>query len=256
VEENLSQLFNVHGVKDVRQTEIHTTVQQAPAPSIYEVEMLIEKLKRHKLPRIYQIPAESIKAAGRTIRYEIHKLIDSIRNKEELPEEWKKSIILPLYMKGDKIYCSNYGGISLYQLRKQFYPTSCCQRLTPYTEEIIGDHQCGFRRSRPTADHVLCIREILEEKWEYNETAHQLFIDLKKTYHSVRREVLYNILIEFGIPMKLVRLIKMFLIETCSRVRVGKNVSDILPIKSGLKQGNALSPLLFNLALEYDVRSA
>jgi len=63
-----------------------------------------------------------------------------------------------------------------------------------------------------------------------------LFIDFKKTSDSVRREVLYNILIEFGIPMKLVRLIKMCLNETCSRVRVGKNLSDMFPTRNGLKQ--------------------
>jgi hypothetical protein len=55
-----------------------------------------------------------------------------------------------------------------------------------------------------------CIRQILEKKkWEYNETVHQLFLDFKKAYDSVRREVLCNILIEFRVPMKLVRLIKM-----------------------------------------------
>jgi hypothetical protein len=53
---------------------------------------------------------------------------------------------------------------------------------------------------------------------------HQLFIDFKKAHDSLRREVLYNILFEFGIPMKLVRLIKMCLSETCSRVRVGKHI--------------------------------
>ena len=107
---SFSQLFNVHGVKDVRQTYIHTTEPQAPEPSAFDVEMALEKLKRHKSPGIDQIPAESIKAAGRTIRSEIHKLINSIWNKEELHEEWKKSIILPIYMKGDKTDCSNYGG--------------------------------------------------------------------------------------------------------------------------------------------------
>ena len=59
---------------------------------------------------------------------------------------------------------------------------------------------------------------------------HQLFIDFKKAYDSVRREVLHNILIEFGIPMKLVRLIKVCLPETYSRVRLGKNLSDRFPI--------------------------
>jgi hypothetical protein len=52
------------------------------------------------------------------------------------------------------------------------------------------------------------------KKWEYNETVHQLFVDFKKAYVSVRRDVLYNILIEFGIPRKLVRLIKIFLNKT------------------------------------------
>jgi hypothetical protein len=79
--------------------------------------------------------------------------------------------------------------------------------------------------------------------WEYNETVHQLFIDIKKAYDSVRREVVYNILIEFGIPMKLVSLIEMCLNETYIKVCLGKHLSDSFPIQNGLKQGDALSPL-------------
>ena len=61
-------------------------------------------------------------------------------------------------------------------------------RLTPYAEEIIGDHQCGFRRNR--SDLEFCVRKIHKKKWEYNEAVHQLFIDLKNAYDSVWREVL------------------------------------------------------------------
>ena len=107
---------------------------------------------------------------------------------------------------------------------------------------------------RSTTDHIFCTRQVLEKKWEYNEAVQQLLIDFKKAYDSVRREVLYNILMEFGVPKKLVRLIKMCLNETYSRVRVGKNLSDMFPIKNGLKQGDDLSPLLFNFALEYAIR--
>jgi hypothetical protein len=78
---------------------------------------------------------------------------------------------------------------------------------------------------------------------------HQLFIDFKKAHDSVRKDVLYNILIEFRVPMKVVRLIKMCLDETYSKVRIGKHLSDSFPIQNGLKQGDALSPLLFNFAL-------
>jgi hypothetical protein len=114
-------------------------------------------------------------------------------------------------------------------------------------------HQCGFQRNRST-DQIFYIRQILEKKWEYNGTVHQLFIDFKKAYDSVTREALYNILIEFGIPRKLVGLIKMCLHETYSRVHIGKNLSDKFSIENGLKQGDALSPLLSNFALEYAIR--
>jgi hypothetical protein len=83
---------------------------------------------------------------------------------------------------------------------------------------------------------------------------HLLFIDFKKAYDSVNREVLYNILLEFGIPKQLVRLIKMCLNETCSKVCIDKLLSDKFPIQNGLKHGDSLLPLLFNFALEYTIR--
>jgi hypothetical protein len=127
--------------------------------------------------------------------------------------------------------------------------------LIPYANEIIGDHQCRFRLNRSTTDQIFYIRQIQEKKWEYNGTVHQLFIDFKKAYDSVKREVLYNILLEFGTPKKLVRLTKMCLNETYSEVHIGKLLSDKFPIQSGLKQGDVLSPLLFNFALEYAIRN-
>ena len=65
---------------------------------------------------------------------------------------------------------------------------------------------------------------------------------------------MHNMLIEFGIPMKLVRVIKVCQTEMYSRVRVGKNLSDMFPIRNSLKQGDALLPLLFNFPLEYAIR--
>jgi hypothetical protein len=79
-------------------------------------------------------------------------------------------------------------------------------------------------------------------------------MDSEKAYYLVMREILYNILIQFGVPWKLVRLIKMCLIETYSRVQVGKNLPDRFPIRNGLKQEDALSPLLFNFALGWAIR--
>jgi hypothetical protein len=74
--------LNVHEVNDVRQAEIHTAEPLVPEPSDSEVEMAIEKIRRHKSPGTDQIPAQLIKAGGRTIRSEIHRLINSVWNKE------------------------------------------------------------------------------------------------------------------------------------------------------------------------------
>jgi hypothetical protein len=74
------------------------------------------------------------------------------------------------------------------------------------------------------SDHMFCIHQILEKKWQYNEAAS---IDFKKAYDSVRREVVYNILIQFGVPIKLVMFIKMWLNETYSKVHIGKHLPDV-----------------------------
>jgi len=84
-----------------------------PEPNAFDVEMAIEKLKRYKLPGIDQTPAEYIKARDRTIHSGIDKLINSIWNKEKLPEKWEESIIVPIYRNGDKTEGSNYRGTSL-----------------------------------------------------------------------------------------------------------------------------------------------
>ena len=66
--------LNVHGDNDVRQTEIHTAEPRVPEPNVFEVKIATEKLKGHKLPGIGQIQTESIKAGGKQICSEIHKL--------------------------------------------------------------------------------------------------------------------------------------------------------------------------------------
>jgi hypothetical protein len=92
-------------------------------------------------------------------------------------------------------------------------------------DENVGDYQRGFQGNISTTDHIFYILQILEERCEYNETAHQLLKDFKKGYDSIRREVLDNILIDFGVPIKLMRLVKMCLNTTHNRVCIGKHLS-------------------------------
>jgi sorting nexin-29 len=178
----------------------------------------------------------------------IHKLISSIWNKEEFPDQWKESIIVPIDKMGDKTDCNNYRGISLLSTSYKTLSNILLSWLSPYIDDIIGDHQI-----RSTTDQIFSIHQILEKSGS-TIRQYQLFVDFKRAYDSVRREVLYNILIEFGIPMKLVNLIKMCLNETYIKVRIGKHLSDSFPIQNGLKQGDGLSPLLLNFAVKYAIR--
>jgi hypothetical protein len=104
------------------------------------VEIAIGKLKRYNSPGTDQILAELIKAEGETLGTEIHKLICSIWNKEELPQQWKDSVILPIHKKGDKTDCNTYQGISLLSTAYRILSNNLLDRLSPYVNEIVGDH--------------------------------------------------------------------------------------------------------------------
>ena len=127
-------------VSDVRQTEIHTAEPLVSEPSAFEVELAIEKLKRHKSPGIVQITSELIKAGGRTICSEIHKIINSILSKEELPEEWKESIIVPNYKKWDKT-------IIIEAYHTKLLSNILLSRLTPNVEKLLGTMSVNFNTS-------------------------------------------------------------------------------------------------------------
>jgi hypothetical protein len=157
------------------------------------VEIATGKLKRYKSPGTDQILAELIKAGGKTCS-EIHILIHSIWNKEELPQQWKESIIVPIHKKCDKTDCNNYQGIS-------FLATA----YKILSMKLLGIINVGFHHNRFTTNQILYICQLLEKKWEHNGTVHLLFTGFKKTYDSVKRKVPYSILLEFGIPKKLVR---------------------------------------------------
>jgi hypothetical protein len=124
-----SQLLNVHSFSDVRQLEIHMSTAEPLVPEV-EVEIAIVKLKTYKLPGSVQILAELVQAVSETIRSEIHKLINSSWNKEELSDQWKESIIVPID-KGDKTGCSNYLRITLLSTSYKNYPIYFYQGSVP-----------------------------------------------------------------------------------------------------------------------------
>jgi hypothetical protein len=88
-----SKSLNVRNVSDVRQIEVHTAESLVPGPSCLEVEIAITELEKYKSPDSDQILAELIQSGGEILLSAIYKLVNSVRNNEELPDQWKESIV-------------------------------------------------------------------------------------------------------------------------------------------------------------------
>jgi hypothetical protein len=133
-----SQLLSVHNVSHVGQIEVQMAEPLVPGLSHLEVEIAIAKLTKYKSPGNDKIPAELIQTGGEMLLSAIHKLFNSIWNKEQLPDQWKESIIVPIHKKGDKMDCNNYRGISLLSTSYKMLSNTLLSRLSPYVDEIIG----------------------------------------------------------------------------------------------------------------------
>jgi hypothetical protein len=100
------------------------------------------KLKRYKSP-----VNDQIQAGGETLWSEVNKLINSVWNKKEFPDQWKESFIVPIYKKGDKTVSGIYHGISLLSTSCKILSNILPSRLSSYIDRITGDHHCGFSTS-------------------------------------------------------------------------------------------------------------
>ena len=225
------------------------------SPTLEETTKEIMSLKNHKAPGEDLITAELIKYGGRELHIEIHKLIEKIWQEEKMPTDWETALVTPIHKKGSKPYCANYRGISLLNVTYKAMSKLIASRLQQYTENILGDYQCGFRPNRSTNDQIFTIRCLLEKCYEYNIPVHQLYIDYKMAYDSINRKYLYETLEFFGIPNKLTRLIYMTLCKSRSKVKAQGEYSREFPIQQGLRQGDSLSCMLFNLVLERVIRN-
>ncbi|KAG7296948.1 hypothetical protein JYU34_019852 [Plutella xylostella] len=232
----------------------HNNDSEVEPPSFEEVRAAIMRLKNNKAPGIDGLPSEIWKYCGGTVQSKLYELLLKIWEAKQQPQEWNTGVICPVHKKGCKKKCTNYRGIALLPTAYKILSYVLLKRLEPYAEKILGDYQCGFRPNRSTIDQLFLIKQIMEKKWEYAQSVHALFVDFAKAYDSIDRGALYAILRNFDIPAKLVELIEAATRDSNMQVRVGGEMTEPFPVVTGLKQGDALSPMLFNLVLEYVLR--
>jgi hypothetical protein len=128
------------------------------------------------------------------------------------------------------------------------------QKLLDIIETELGDYESGFRPSRSTIDNIFMIRQIIEKFYEYNIDIRNIFIDYTHAFDSIKGNKIIDSLTQIKVPPKLIRLVKLTFENTTAKVKVNNAYTSEFRVESGVKQGDPLSPTLFNLVIDTVLR--
>ena len=167
-------------------------------------------------------------------------------NTENPPDQWNVGLLKVLPKKGDLSLPGNYRGIMLLEIAYKIVAKIVHQRLTPISESLDHETQCGFRPGRGCTDAIFTVKIALKKRREHNQQTWVLFLDLVKAFDRVPRDLLWLILERFGVPPKLLSVIKA-LHQTIQVKFTVDSISHILDCKIGVKQGDVLGPILFSM---------
>ncbi|MGL5231889.1 MAG: reverse transcriptase domain-containing protein, partial [Fusobacteriaceae bacterium] len=224
-------------------------ITNAP-PTEEEVELEIRLLQRNKAPGPDNIPSELFKEGGAYLIKSLVNLLKKIWESEQVPLDWCKSTIIPIYKKGAKSSCDNHRGISLVTIASKILAGLIRKRLLREREIQTREEQAGFRPGRGCVDHIFSLRQILQHRHTYRQATIVVFLDLKAAFDSVSRMALWDCLKRNGVPIKYVNLMKSLYSNSESRVRVYGKVSESFKTSSGVRQGCPISPFLFNFIMD------
>jgi Reverse transcriptase (RNA-dependent DNA polymerase)/Endonuclease-reverse transcriptase len=227
--------------------------------SIAEVKKAVEHMQNHKAPGCDGLPAEVFKNGGDALQTWMKRIFNAAWKQGRIPEDWGKAIICPIYKrKGDKADCGNYRGISLLPHITKIYERILERRLRSHVEEKLGEWQHGFRPNRSTSDLIFSMKMILEKTWEFNDKTYLAFLDLEKAFDRVPRQKLWQAMqqAEYGVPPMLMRAVRSMYRECKSSVRSAFGEGPWFLVKTGVRQGSVLSPLLFVLLMDQVLKQA
>ena len=191
--------------------------------------------------------AEMLKVGGVLVEEMLFKFFGRVWREGEVPKDWERGIVMPLFKKGDRMDLDNYRGITLMDVVGKVFSGILRDRLERFYEGKIVEEQAGFRKGRGCADQGYTLAQVVLKRLNVQKNTFLCFVDLKKAYDSVWREGLFVRMVEDGVPSKLLNLVKRWYKNIDVRVRINDVDSEWFQSKVGVRQGDTLSPLLFNI---------
>lgn len=226
------------------------------SPTSSEIEEGLRWLKRNKAAGPDGLSPSLFKEGGQVIVQELTSLLQCIWETERVPQDWCKSVVVPIFKKGDRTSCENHRGISLVSVASKLLTGLLLRRLTCSREKQIRENQAGFRPGRGCIDQIFTLRQILELRHTYRRPTITVFLDLKAAFDSVDRDVLWRCLSLKGVPQKFITLLQSLYSNSCSRVRAYGELSSEFTTLSGVRQGCPISPFLFNFVIDLLMETA
>ena len=257
--EHFNELLNrprpLQPVTDPRFMTAGMDISEGP-PTSAEITRAIGALKTGRAAGEDNLPPDLFVHGGPELVDELRCLYEAIWAKESIPPGWKTAVVIPLFKKGDKASCSNYRGISLLDIALKILEAVIMNRIRPEHELIARENQAGFRPGRGCRDQIFTVRQLLETRYEFRRPTILVFIDFKAAFDSVDRESLWLVGDAFGLPPKILSMLKVLYNETRCVVRVYNTLTDPFDVSTGVRQGSVLSPYLFNLAIDWTMDEA
>ena len=236
-------------------SEAEWDVETGP-PTRAEVDRELRVLKREKAAGPDGLPPAFFKDGGESLITALTDLLGTVWKCQEVPEDWRSSVIIPIFKKGSRVCCENHRGISLVSVASKLLTGIILRRLVNARERQIRENQAGFRPGRGCIDHIFTLRQILEHRHSYKRPTLVVFLDLKAAFDSVDRTCLWHCLSLKGVPQIFINLLKSLYSETRARVRVYGELSPEFTTESGVRQGCPLSPFLFNFVMDILLETA